>query len=299
MLLTKKGAFMRLFLCAQLVLLVSIFASFSHKPLVIAAMQTNRILLCLCGLFSLPAMAETACSTAAYDEIAVIKHIHDGDTLHLKDGRKVRLIGINTPEVAHRQKVGERFGAEARAALRAQFKNNKSIALLYGKEHHDRFGRLLAHGFTKHGVNIQAALLAQGYARSIAIPPNTQLTTCYQQQERLARCSHKGLWKKAQTLSADKLNRGNTGFALVKGKLKDININKKGIWLTLGKHLTVGIRPDNLTLFDEAALLKMLNQQIVVRGWLNKNKKVDAANRSFYMRIRHPSAIQLARQFAC
>ena len=32
---------------------------------------------------------------------AAVKRVIDGDTLHLTDGRKVRLVGINTPELDH------------------------------------------------------------------------------------------------------------------------------------------------------------------------------------------------------
>ena len=58
---------------------------------------------------ALPVWANTDCSSQRYDETTSIRYIHDGDTLHLKDGRKVRLIGINTPEVAHGDKTAEAF----------------------------------------------------------------------------------------------------------------------------------------------------------------------------------------------
>jgi len=260
--------------------------------------------LCLCffaGLsaISAPAWADTACPAAYYDETTSIKYIHDGDTLHLKDGRKVRLIGINTPEVAHGNNAAEPFAAEATNALKALFKDKKSISLIYGEEKYDRYERLLAHGFTDDGDNIQATLLTQGYARAITFPPNAQFSTCYQQQERKARCNKAGLWKKTKLLAAKKLNDTHIGFQLVKGKLKNININKKGIWLNLDDKLTIGIRPDNQSLFDIKTIHKMLNQKIVVRGWLNKSKKATPATRPYYIRIRHPSSIQLATAFAC
>ena len=205
------------------------------------------------------------------------------------------MIGINTPEVAHGKNAAEPFAAEASSALKALFKDNKSISLIYGKEKHDRYERLLAHGFTDSGENIQAALLAQGHARAITFPPNTQFSSCYLRQERKARCKKLGLWKKIKPLTAKKLDDTHIGFQLVKGKLKSININKKGIWLNLDNKLTIGIRPDNQSLFDIDAIYKMLDQKIVVRGWLNKSKK----DVPYYIRVRHPSSIQLASKFAC
>ncbi len=255
--------------------------------------------LCLCCFISLPALGSTACPAADYDETTRIKYIHDGDTLHLKDGRKVRLIGINTPEVARGNHAAEPFAAEATDALKALFKTSKSISLVYGEEKHDRYERLLAHGFTDNGKNIQAALLNQGHARAITFPPNTRFSACYLQQEREARCSKAGLWKKIKPLAAKKLDDTQIGFQLVIGKLKSININKKGIWLNLDDKLTVGIRPDNQSLFDVNSIYKMLNQKVMVRGWLNKSKTTTATTRSYYIRARHPSSIQLAAEFAC
>ncbi len=242
-----------------------------------------------------PVWAGTACPAAQYDETTIIKYIHDGDTLHLKDGRKVRLIGINTPEVAHGDNAAEPFSAQAKDALNRLFSGNKTISLIYGKEKHDRYNRLLAHAFTGEGSNIQAILLEQGLARTITFPPNTKFSTCYQQQERVARCAKSGLWQKTKPLAAKNIDKTDIGFQLVKGKLNNISINKKGIWLKLDNKLTVGIRPENQQLFDIEAIYKLLDENVVVRGWLNKSKK----ETPYYMRIRHPSAIESADTFAC
>ena len=250
--------------------------------------------LCLLLFTGTPAFSAT-CPEANYDDTARIKYIVDGDTLHLKDGRKVRLIGINAPEVTRGDKAAEPFSAEATNTLKKLFSNNRAVSLVYGEEKHDRYDRLLAHVFTADGKNAQSLLLRRGVARAITFPPNTRFAACYLQQERIARCNKTGLWKKIKPLTAKKLKNSDTGFQLVRGKLKDININKKGIWLNLDDKLTVGIRPDNQPLFDIDALYKMLNQKIVVRGWLNKNKKYS----THYIRIRHPSSIQLDSSFAC
>ena len=244
---------------------------------------------------SFAALSEPACTTSHFYETAVVKYIHDGDTLHLRDGRKVRLIGINTPEVAHGKHGAEPYSSEAKKALQELFKQDKTVKLVYGKEKKDHYQRYLAHGFSKDGTNVQAALLLQGLAHAVTFPPNTKFSACYHEQERSARCNATGLWKKTQTLSASKLNDTHIGFTLIKGKLKDININRQGVWLNLDDRLTIGIRPVNQQLFDTNDLNKMLNQSIMVSGWLNKSKK----STPYYMRIRHPSALRLSSAFAC
>ena len=80
------------------------------------------------------ALAGPGCSSGQFDETSKIRYIYDGDTLRLNDGRKIRLIGINTPELAHDGKPAEAFAFEAKNTLKSLFKNDKSIALVYGKE---------------------------------------------------------------------------------------------------------------------------------------------------------------------
>jgi endonuclease YncB( thermonuclease family) len=242
-----------------------------------------------------PALADSACPAEQFDETTSIRYIHDGDTLHLKDGRKVRLIGINTPELARDNKPAEAFAVEAKNALKSLFKHDKSIALVYGKDKKDHYGRLLAHALLSDGQNVQAILLKQGYARVITVPPNTKFVSCYLQMERIARCNKAGLWQNANLLEAKNLSNQHLGFHLIQGKVENININNKGIWLKLDNKLTIGIRPENQSLFDIKAVNGMLNQSIIVRGWLNKSNK----STPYYLRVSHPLSIQLASAFSC
>ena len=43
-------------------------------------------------------------------EVAVVARAVDGDTLELADGRKLRLLGVDTPELHHPRKPVEAFG---------------------------------------------------------------------------------------------------------------------------------------------------------------------------------------------
>lgn len=234
-------------------------------------------------------------SSNEFSEVSTIRYIHDGDTLHLSGGRKVRLIGINTPELARNNKPAEPYALQAKQSLKSLFATDKTIALIYGKDKTDRYGRLLAHVFTHDGRNVQTALLEQGVASTIAIPPNTRFTNCYLEAEQKARCAKTGLWYNNGILSAKSLKQDDTGFKLIKGTVKHIEFNDKGIWLNLDDKLTVGIRPDEQYLFNGKTLKSLKNQSIVVRGWNNKSKR----QTPFYMRIKHPLAIQLATEYAC
>jgi len=279
-----------------------------HHKTGASVINLKRLFLCLgkipafhlcCALFFTatcqPLWADTACDSPRYDETTSIKYIHDGDTLHLRDGRKVRLIGINTPEIAHDDKPAEPYSSEAKNMLQALFRNNKTISLVYGNDKHDRYKRLLAHAFTSDGENVQAILLERGVARTIVFPPNTRFATCYEQQERKARCASVGLWRDMPLLSAKNISDRDIGFQLIKGTVKNISSNRKGVWINLDNRLSIGIRPDNQQLFDIADLHHLSGKDIVVRGWLNKNNKQTL----YYLRIRHPSSILPLEAFAC
>ncbi len=168
---------------------------------------------------TLPAFADAACATEHFDETAKVRYVHDGDTLQLNDGRKVRLIGINTPELARDNKAAEAFANEAKNALKLLFNSNKSVNLLYGKDKTDRYGRLLAHALLNDGQNVQALLLKQGYASVIIIPPNTRFAACYLEMEHEARCNKTGLWQSENILQAKQLRKQDIGFHLVRGKV--------------------------------------------------------------------------------
>lgn len=254
------------------------------------------LFLCLLLLPVSQAKAQlSSCSSEQFDETTTIQHIHDGDTLHLSNGKKIRLIGINAPELARDNKPAEVFSSDAKNALKKLFKQDKSIALVFGKEKQDHYGRYLAHAFLSDGTNIQAFLLQQGIASVITYPPNLRFSTCYLSVEKQARCNKKGLWGNNNVLETQNLNKQHTGFHLIKGRVINIKKDHKGIWLNLDNKLTIGIRPENQKLFNPKMISALLNQTIVVRGWLNKSNK----RTPFYLRVRHPLSILLASENSC
>lgn len=241
------------------------------------------------------ALAESECGSKKFDEFSVVRYVQDGDTLNLSDGRKIRLIGINTPELERDNKPAQYYANEAKQALKSLFIKEKSIALVYGIDKKDRYGRLLAHAFLADGQNVQAILLKQGFASAITVPPNTEFMSCYLEMERFARCNNRGLWKSGNILEAKYLKPRDTGFHLVKGGLEGLNSNSKGIWLDVDHKLTIGIRPGDQARFDLEMLKTMLHQTIIVRGWLNENNR----ETPFYLRLRHPQSLQLFSTFSC
>lgn len=243
-------------------------------------------------LFCAPALAVTEnCPSSRYDESSTIRYVHDGDTIKLVDGRKIRLIGINTPEVAKDGNAAENYALAARDLLRRLIsKQHNRIQLVHGLEGKDHYQRLLSHVFLPDGTNLQAQLLASGLATAITIPPNSRFSDCYQKAEQQAICQTRGLWSHQIKTIAELKNNAN-GFHVLKGKLQKIQPSRKGIWLTLEHGLSLRIAFQHKSLFDMQYLNSLIDQEVIVRGWLQAKKQPRQGER-FYMQIKHPSSIE-------
>ena len=94
-------------------------------------------------------------------EEAKVRLVIDGDTIILADGRHVRYIGINTPEIEHEHQKAEPYGYQAKK-YNEKLVFSKMVRLQFDKERHDRFGRLLAYVFLPDGTFINQAMIVQG-----------------------------------------------------------------------------------------------------------------------------------------
>ncbi|MDX6537250.1 MAG: micrococcal nuclease [Gaiellales bacterium] len=127
-----------------------------------------------------------------------VTYVIDGDTVVVKlDSAQpvhVRLIGINTPEIAHFGKPGECFGIRA-ATITRRLALGHRVQLQAGRERHDRYGRLLAYVRVLGGPDdLERSLLVRGAAHTLAIAPNVDRAAAYSDVERAARQAGRGLW---------------------------------------------------------------------------------------------------------
>ncbi|HIK92333.1 MAG TPA: hypothetical protein EYG03_10180 [Planctomycetes bacterium] len=88
----------------------------------------------------------------------------DGDTFETDSGERVRLLGIDAPEVAHHDQEEEPFGDESTAWLRQQISGGV-VTLRMGAEETDRYGRTLAWVYTADGTLINQLALSTGQAK--------------------------------------------------------------------------------------------------------------------------------------
>ena len=117
---------------------------------------------------------------------ALVVSVIDGDTIELRDGSRVRYLGIDTPE------TGESYYSEATAKNR-ELVEGKVVELQSGLRDKDEYGRLLRYVFID-GTFVNAELVAQGYARAYIFNQDERFSQVLVQLEQYAKMKNRGLW---------------------------------------------------------------------------------------------------------
>jgi micrococcal nuclease len=122
----------------------------------------------------------------------------DGDTVVVEiDGQEepVRFIGIDTPESVAQDRPVECFGPEAKERTAALLPAGTLVRLERDVEARDRYDRLLAYVIRdEDDVFVNRLLVEEGFAESIAFPPNTTRQGELDEAEAQARAEQRGLW---------------------------------------------------------------------------------------------------------
>ncbi len=203
-----------------------------------------------------------------------IASVSDGDTLRLNDGRKVRLIGINTPERGRDGKPDQPLARQATEATRRLLRKQNNVRLQVGEQRHDRYGRLLAHIFLDDGRSLEALLLQQGLGFAISIPPNLALRDCLNRAEQQARQAGLGVWSEPfyRPQQAAELDRHSGGFGRYQGTISRIGTTNKGNYLELNNKIYLPIHSGAQAWLNRISSDNLLNRRIEVRGWLIARK---------------------------
>lgn len=137
-------------------------------------------------------------SAFAKAEFATVSTVKDGDTVKLTNGKTVRYIGINSPEI----KSNECFSAEAKS-INSKLVKGKRIKLVSDKSDTDKYGRLLRYVWIGDSF-VNDYLIKNGYATTLSISPDLKHSKTFKQSQEEARNNKRGLWGKCATAS-----RGN------------------------------------------------------------------------------------------
>ncbi|HSC67647.1 MAG TPA: thermonuclease family protein [Cellvibrio sp.] len=261
-------------------------------------MKIPGVFLCL----SLPFVAMAECGFPGGETVAVVR-VSDGDTLKLEDGRSVRVLGINAPEIAHGNKPGQPLGRESRVAAQAFIDASKGrVRLGFERETRDRYGRLLAHIYDTKGRSLAAAQLRAGMALQIAVPPNTAQARCLVDIERAARKQSPGLWRHTywQPLPTKSMRGDETGFRQVRGRVTKISV-KSSVWLEFEGKLVARVAKKDEQAFgyEKSDWLALKGRELELRGWISpqRSKAKPGANtqpfKPLVMQLRSPSSMNM------
>lgn len=131
-----------------------------------------------------------------------VLRVIDGDTIEVSiDGveEDVRYIGVDTPETVKPGEPVQCYGPQASAANH-RLVEGQTVRLVFDRERRDAYGRLLAYVYTRARADaggsrfVNAALIRDGYARTLEIAPNTRHASQLQRLEARAGRAGRGLW---------------------------------------------------------------------------------------------------------
>ncbi len=249
----------------------------------------------------MPAWAAERCKAGDDVEWGEIKKIVDGDTLHLRDGRKVRVMGINTPEIGYRKKDNQNYpqplAMDAKQAAEDFFAGDMKVGLSFGEQRVDHYGRVLANVYRRDGENLSTYLLAAGLAWHVVVPPNELDWQCLETVEVVAKKQHVGVWgDKFYTIKqAQKISINDTGFQRLSGKVLSVNRSRGGWWLQLDQ-LAIRVQDKNLKYLGGINPPDWLGQTLLVRGWVINRSQSSAVKKKGYsplmMNLQHSAMLK-------
>lgn len=216
-----------------------------------------------------------------------VSKVFDGDTILLEDGRKIRLLGINTPEIASFNKQAEVGGDKAFNWLKQQL-SDKKVSIETDVEQFDKYGRTLAYIFREDNTFINLELLKTGLAFLSLFPPNLKYADSLIHAQQNAIQNNLGIWteKEYATARYDTLNLDNYhGWKRLTGQAQTIYTTKNSHYLAFSEQVSIQIEQKYLDLFPP--LDSYLHKKLEVRAWPYVLKQ------KFIIPVKHPAQIQI------
>lgn len=244
------------------------------------------------AIWHLPAQA--FCPLPSKPQPVAVRQVVDGDTLRLADGRSVRMIGINAPEIGRKGRTSEPYAEAARQRLQSLVKaSDGRVGLVLGREAKDKYGRTLAHVYAGNGDNLEARLLSEGLGYRVAVAPNVRLATCQQAAEQAARQARLGLWRRSPVQRAAEVRQ--SGFAVIAGTIGSIERNRVGIWLELETGVVLQVPARLQRNFPASFFDNLKGRQVEARGWvLDRSRKggLKPGQRRWLLPLTDPSMLE-------
>ena len=161
---------------------------------------------------SLMIVAVTATSgarTLPRSELVLVRAVLDGDTIDVQVFGRVRLLGIDAPEIGRGFDTSAPFAYAARDKL-ASLVLRRWVRLESDGERTDKYKRRLAYVVTEDGVCANIVMVREGLARVTARAPIAWLDEL-KKAEAEARSFGKGMWGSAPPVESPGYTRRSRG----------------------------------------------------------------------------------------
>jgi micrococcal nuclease len=145
--------------------------------------------LCARSSADAPAAAAAPASSGRSGGTCQIASITDGDTVICADGRRIRLLLIDSPEMSQGP-----YGLAAKQALEALLPVGTSARVELDVEITDRYRRTLAYLYDAAGRMVNEEMARLGYALQLTYPPNVLHVERIDAAVEEAREAGRGLW---------------------------------------------------------------------------------------------------------
>lgn len=137
---------------------------------------------------AVPPTIESSALPSSSAFTCVVARLSDGDSFTCADGRQVRLLLIDAPEMAQKP-----WGEMAKRQLASLAGPGTTVRLELDRSPTDRYGRTLAYAWVG-SVMINERMVANGWALVLAYE-NVRYLERMQRAERAAREARKGFWQ--------------------------------------------------------------------------------------------------------
>lgn len=140
----------------------------------------------------LTVVTPTLTPTSTIREKAIVKRVIDGDTIELSDKRKVRYIGINSPEMTDTRTTVKCLAQKAKEADQ-KLVEGKEVELEKDISETDKYGRLLRYVWSD-GKMINEELMKNGWTEVDTYPPDVKYQDLLVTAEKEAKLNKLGIW---------------------------------------------------------------------------------------------------------
>lgn len=191
----QRRVILPLLLVLLLFLLLAVFlnavASFIHSHAVVVEKPIALV-------EQVAPTTSTIADLSAQRKLYPVLYVVDGDTLDIAMGgvkTRLRLIGINTPEVVDPRRKVECFGKEASVKAKALLMGSEvSIELDPSQDKYDKYGRLLAYVYLPDGTMFNEQMIEEGYAYEYTYRLPYKYQREFKQAQYDAKRTGRGLW---------------------------------------------------------------------------------------------------------